>query len=151
MGITKTQSSSKREATGYAQQNDPPPPMRIVRFTQMRSFSAVRALQFDSLLLIPKHFKSTRLCSLLDAYFKPARAEKAAAAAAATAAAEVGEARVLAAKHLLDQAVAAKVERAALRQEFSTKIRSYDEQTSLQVCNLNFFAPCRVYICVMCT
>lgn len=59
---------------------------------------------------------------------KSARSEKAAAAAA-----EVGEARVLAAKHLLDQAVAAKVERASLRQEFSTKIGSYDEQTSLQV------------------
>eukprot|EP00903_Cladosiphon_okamuranus_P005837 g5778.t1 len=68
-----------------------------------------------------------------------ARSEK----AAATAAAEVGEAKVLAAKHLLDQAVAAKVERAALRQEFSSKIRSYDEQTSLQVCNIGMLRDYR--------
>eukprot|EP00752_Nemacystus_decipiens_P018211 g16340.t1 len=71
------------------------------------------------------------------------RAEKTAAAAAAT---EVGEARVLAAKHLLDQAVAAKVERAALRQEFSTKIRLYDEQTSLQVCNIGMLRDYRTQL-----
>lgn len=63
-----------------------------------------------------------------------ARSDKEAkAGGGAAAAGEVGEARVLAAKHLLDQAVALKVERASLRLEFSNKIRSYDEQTSLQV------------------
>lgn len=58
-----------------------------------------------------------------------ARADKAVAAAAS----ETSDARVTAAKHLLDQAVASRVEHAALRQAFSSKIRSYDEQTSLQV------------------
>lgn len=48
-------------------------------------------------------------------------------------AAETAEARVFAAKHLLDRAVAQRVERAALKQTFAAKIRCYDEQTSLQV------------------
>lgn len=58
----------------------------------------------------------------------PGRFDKAAAVAAETA-----EARVFAAKHLLDRAVAQRVERAALKQTFAAKIRCYDEQTSLQV------------------
>ncbi|CAM9338179.1 unnamed protein product, partial [Ectocarpus sp. 12 AP-2014] len=73
------------------------------------------------------------------------RSEKA-AAAAASAAAEVGEARVSAAKHLLDQAIASKVERASLRQDFSTKIRSYDEQTSQQVCNIGMLRDYRAQL-----
>lgn len=61
-----------------------------------------------------------------------ARAEKAASAAAA-AATDASEARVFAAKHLLNRAVKSKVEQAALRQAFAATIREYDEQTSLQV------------------
>lgn len=43
------------------------------------------------------------------------------------------EARVAAAKHLLDQAVSSRVEHAALSAAFAEKIRAYDEATSLQV------------------
>ncbi|CAN0168212.1 unnamed protein product [Scytosiphon promiscuus] len=70
------------------------------------------------------------------------RAERAAAGEAG----EASEARVSAAKHLLDQAVAAKVENASLRQEFSAKIRSYDEQTSLQVSNIGMLRDYRAQL-----
>lgn len=52
---------------------------------------------------------------------------------AAAAAAEASDARVCAAKHVLDGVVASRVEQAALRQAFSAKIRTYDELTSSQV------------------
>ncbi|CAN0453854.1 unnamed protein product, partial [Ectocarpus sp. 12 AP-2014] len=46
----------------------------------------------------------------------------------------------------LDQAIASKVERASLRQDFSTKIRSYDEQTSQQVCNIGMLRDYRAQL-----
>lgn len=56
-----------------------------------------------------------------------------AAANAAAVAAEASDARVAAAKHMLERAIASRVEQAALRQAFAAKIRSYDEHTSSQV------------------
>lgn len=56
-----------------------------------------------------------------------------AAAMVAAAAADASEARVAAAKHMLDGMVASRVEQAALRQAFSANIRTYDELTSSQV------------------
>lgn len=52
---------------------------------------------------------------------------------AAAAAADASEARVAAAKYMLDEMVGSRVEQAALRQTFSAKIRTYDELTSSQV------------------
>lgn len=51
----------------------------------------------------------------------------------ATGGSEASEARVAAAKHLLDETVSSRVEQASLRQAFAAKVRSYDEQTSIQV------------------
>lgn len=66
----------------------------------------------------------------------------------AAAASEASDARVTAAKHVLDRGVASRVEHAALRQAFSAKIHSYDEQTSLQVRDGSILIRVCVMVCV---